>query len=74
MAKTVRRKVKVKPLLAVAAGAAAVVFGACGPFTSGNLVAPPPCGADAGPPGCYNENPVDAGSDGGTDGGLGGDQ
>ncbi len=75
MAKTVRRKVKVKPLLAVAAGAAAVVFGACGgPFTSGNLVAPPPCGADAGPPGCYDDDPVDAGSDGGTDGGLGGDQ
>ncbi|MBL8951400.1 MAG: hypothetical protein JNK82_11515 [Myxococcaceae bacterium] len=76
MAKTVRRRVKTKALLVAAAGAAVVTFGACSGFTSGNLVAPPQCGADAGPPGCLpNEEPRDAGTDGGQgDGGMGGDQ
>jgi hypothetical protein len=80
MAKTVRRRVKTKTLLVAAAGAAVVTFGSCGGFTSGNLVAPPQCGADAGPPGCTpREEPHDAGTDAGTDagngdGGMGGDQ
>ena len=70
MSKTVRRSVKVKALLVATAGAAVVTLGACGGFTSGNLVAPPPCGADAGPPGCLNNTPQDAGNtDGGTDAG-----
>ena len=68
MSKIVRRKVKAKTLLVAAAGAAVVAFGACGPYTSGNLVAPPQCGADAGPPNCVDYTPVDAGPDGGTGG------
>ena len=70
--KPLRRSVKVKTLLAATAGAAVVVFGACGGYTSGNLIAPPQCGADAGPPGCIDNTPVDSGS-GGGDGGTGGD-
>ena len=72
MSKTVRRSVKVKALLVATAGAAVVVFGAnCG-YTSGNLVAPPVCGADAGPPGCVDGTvQQDAGND---DGGQGGDR
>lgn len=69
MSKTVRRSVKVKALLVATAGAAVVTLGACGGFTSGNLVAPPPCGTDAGPPGCQDNTPQDAGPDGGTDAG-----
>ena len=68
-ARPLRRSVKVKTLLAATAGAAVVTFGACGGgFTSGNLIAPPPCGADAGPPGCVSDLPLDSGTDGGTGG------
>ncbi|MBK7862541.1 MAG: hypothetical protein IPJ65_28820 [Archangiaceae bacterium] len=63
-----RRKVKSRVLLVATAGAAVVTLNACWPFTAGNLVAPPQCGADAGPPGCYDPDPVED-QDGGTDGG-----
>lgn len=74
MSKTIRRTVKVKALLVATAGAAVVTLGACGGFTSGNLVAPPDCGPDAGPPGCIDRTPQDSGNPDGGDGGLGGDR
>lgn len=71
MSTRLRRTVKARALLVATAGAAVVTFGACGGFTSGNLVAPPPCGADAGPPGCLDNTPADSGP---GDGGTGGDR
>lgn len=81
---TARRKLKARVLLAAASGAAVVSLAGC-PITSGNLIATPECGEDAGPPGCIVPEcylpdggpkgciPVKL-PDGGSDGGLGGDQ
>ncbi len=64
-----KRTVKPRALLAAVAGAAVVTFSNCD-FTSGNLLAPPECGADAGPPGCIGStSDTDAGEDGGFIGG-----
>lgn len=59
-----------RPLLVALAGAAAFKALACSPYPPGNLIAPP-C-PDGGPYPCQND-PQDAGSDGGTtDGGADG--
>ena len=68
-----RRTVKARVLLAAAAGASIVTFANCGPMTSGNLLAPVYCGADAGPPNCLADGGEDHDHDH-PDGGLvGGD-
>ena len=77
-----RAKVTTRKLLAAAAGSSMITMALCSSFACGNLVAPPQCNADGSSPqpGKFCVPRPDGGTgggsatDGGDDGGIGGDR